>query len=224
MSPRALMQRIKQLNIEWIAITDHNTLANCTAYAKVAENEGIAFTYGVEIQTMEEIHLLAYFDDKVNAMEFDQLLYTALPDIKNDTDFFGDQPIIDEHENIIRLEQRALSNSVCWDLEATVDKVKNFGGFCVPAHIDAEANSILGQIGFIPDNLDFPLLGITSMLDLDQFKDLHPELRQHSFLRASDAHYITDLGCGLSQIKVMQPSVAELVMAARQQSYRIILV
>jgi len=220
MSPRSLLQRIKELNIEWIAITDHNSLANCPAYAKVARENGIAFTYGVEIQTAEEIHLLAYFDDPAEAMKFDRALYDALPPIPNDAEFFGDQVVIDAEENIIRIEERALSNSVIWSLEEAVLAAEKHGGFCLPAHVDAAANSILGQLGFLPQHPEFPVLGITSNLILEDFLKQHPELEGHTFLRASDAHYLSDLGCGSSKIFMQEPSRMELEMAARNLNDR----
>ena len=37
MSPNSIMQRLKQFGIQWLAITDHNSMANCPAYQKVAE-------------------------------------------------------------------------------------------------------------------------------------------------------------------------------------------
>jgi hypothetical protein len=220
MSPQSLIQRLKELNIEWIAVTDHNSLANCPAYATVARQNGIAFTYGVEIQTSEEIHLLAYFDDEFKAMEFDQELYNALLPIPNDADFFGDQVVIDSDENIIRIEERALSNSVIWNIEEAKQMVECYSGFCVPAHIDAFTNSIIGQLGFLPTDLHFSLLGITSGLILDDFITQHPELGEYSFLRSSDAHYLSDLGCGSSRIFVECPSVGELIMAANKVNNR----
>ncbi len=224
MSPKSLIQRLKELKIEWIAITDHNSLANCPAYAKVATDNNIAFTYGVEIQTTEEIHLLAYFDDAELAMEFNSVLYSALPRILNDPEFFGDQVVIDAEENIIRLEDKALSNSVIWTLEEAKQEVEAFGGFCVPAHIDAEANSIINQIGFMPKELSFPLLSITSGLIIKDYLKLHPDMSESSFLRVSDAHYLTDLGCGSSLICVEKPSVVELLLAAQRIKERKIII
>ncbi len=77
MSPSALVNRLQELGIEWFAITDHNSMANCPAYQAVALKAGLAFSWGVEIQTMEEIHLLAYFDDPAQAQAFDQELYNS---------------------------------------------------------------------------------------------------------------------------------------------------
>jgi PHP family Zn ribbon phosphoesterase len=224
MSPYALIERAKSLRIEWIAITDHNSLANCPAYAQVAQTAGIAFTYGVEIQTSEEIHLLAYFDDPAKAMEFDSELYAALLPIPNDAEFFGDQVVIDAQENIIRIEERALSNSALWSLEEAKDWVESYDGFCIPAHVDADVNSIISQLGFLPEQPYFPVLGITSKLIVADYVSKHPEMQNRNWLRASDAHYLTDLGCGCSLITVAAPTVTELRLAADRQNDRKILV
>jgi PHP family Zn ribbon phosphoesterase len=224
MSPKAVIQRIRELNIEWMAITDHNSLANCPAYAEAAESEGIAFTFGVEVQTAEEIHLLVYFDDREKAMEFDSQLYEALLPIKNDADFFGDQVVIDAQENIIRIEDRALSNSVIWNLEETKEKAEFYGGFCIPAHVDADANSVISQLGFLPPYPVFPVLGITAGLNLAGYLEQYPELADHAFLRSSDAHYLSDLGSGTAIICVAKPSVGELVLAVRKSDKREIII
>lgn len=78
MAPKAIIGRLKSLGIDWMAITDHNTLANCPAYAAVASREGVGFTWGVEVQTAEEIHLLVYFDQPDKAQAFGAELYDSL--------------------------------------------------------------------------------------------------------------------------------------------------
>lgn len=213
MAPQELVARLRELEVNWFAITDHNSMANCPAYQASATVAGLDFTWGVEVQTAEEIHLLVYFDDPDAARSFDSQLYSALPDLPNDPDFFGDQVVVDENANIIRLEQKALSNSTLWDLNEAVSIARAHGGYCVPAHIDAGANSILGQLGFMPLEPDFELLGITARLNLPVFLDSHPELRNKAFLRCSDAHYLADLGSGSTRLKLENASVAELSRA-----------
>lgn len=224
MSPREMISRLKAKGITWMAITDHNSMANCPAYEKVAREEGLAFTWGMELQTAEEIHLLVYFDDQMQAHEFDRQVYASLLPIANDPDFFGDQVIIDENENIIGMEQRALVNSSLWDLETAVSAAEALNGRCVPAHIDAQANSIISQLGFIPAVPSFELLGITAGLDLACYLEEHPELRGKSFLRCSDAHYLADIGSGYTRVLAQSPTVSELIFAARGDSNRSIIV
>lgn len=214
MAPQALMQRLKECKIDWLAITDHNSMANCPAYEKVAKREGLSFTWGVEIQTAEEIHVLAYFDDSEAAKNFDKELYESLLPLDNDPDYFGDQVIIDENENILRVEQRALINSSQWDLSTVVERVESFGGLALPAHIDAQANSILSQLGFIPAFPAFSLYGITAGLDVAEWTGQNPFFSDKTLLRASDAHYLGDIGSGYSELYLDSPSVSELQKAA----------
>jgi len=212
--------KLIQLQIDWFAITDHNSMANCPAYEQVSRVAGLSFTWGVEIQSVEEIHLLAYFDDSDQAQRFDAELYDSLIPIDNDPEFFGDQVIIDENDNILKLEQRALINSSIWDLNKVTERVSAYGGIVVPAHIDAEVNSILSQLGFLPPEPCFDLLGITSGLDLGEYLKGHPELSGKAFLRCSDAHYLSDLSGHVSTILTEAATAQELVLAARQVSGR----
>lgn len=215
MSPMAICQKLKQFGIQWLAITDHNSMANCAAYQKVAEKEKLLFTWGVEIQSTEEIHLLAYFDDPLAAQEFDVELYNSLLPINNDPDFFGDQVIIDENENILRVEPRALINSSQWNLNTVVEKVQAYNGLVVPAHIDSSVNSILSQLGFMPEVPQFQLFGISACLDVKSWVQDNPYFKDKVFLRASDAHYLNDIGKGYSIITVEKPAVQELFLAAK---------
>ncbi|MDD2331355.1 MAG: phosphoesterase, partial [Candidatus Cloacimonetes bacterium] len=148
--------------------------------------------------------------------------YDSLLPVANDPDYFGDQVIIDENEGIINLVERALINSSIWDLDTTLEMVRNHNGYCIPAHIDAERNSIISQLGFIPDPGVFPALGITARLEIDEFLISHKELRGCSFLRCSDAHYLGDLGVGFTDLFVHEPSIRELDLAARKIDKRII--
>ncbi len=220
MSPRALMQRLKQCGVQWLAITDHNSMANCAAYEKVAHEEGLYFSWGVEIQTAEEIHILAYWDDSEHAKAFDELLYSSLLPLSNDPDFFGDQVIIDENENILRVEQRALINSSQWDLNTVVERIEAMAGFAVPAHIDASVNSIISQLGFIPQEPVFKVFGVTATANAEVLMQQYPLLGDKSLIRASDAHYLSDIGKGYSDVFLVVPSISELSLAAQRAAGR----
>ncbi|OQC72452.1 MAG: hypothetical protein BWX46_00316 [Candidatus Cloacimonetes bacterium ADurb.Bin003] len=164
---------------------------------------------------MEEIHLLAYFDDSSSAEKFNTELYESLFPLDNDPDFFGDQVIIDENENILRVEPRALINSSEWNLNTVVEKVQAYNGLVVPAHIDSSVNSILSQLGFMPEVPQFQLFGISACLDVKSWVQDNPYFKDKVFLRASDAHYLNDIGKGYSIITVEKPSVQELFLAAK---------
>ncbi|MDD2229454.1 MAG: PHP domain-containing protein [Candidatus Cloacimonetes bacterium] len=222
MSPQALVNRLQEFKIDWFAITDHNSMANCPAYETVAKRAGLDYTWGVEIQSSEEIHILAYFDSKDMAKEFDKELYDSLLPLENDADYFGDQVVIDENENILRVEQRALINSSMWDMNHVVNKVRTYGGYAVPAHVDAGAYSIISQLGFMPSEPAFDLFGVTAGLDETAWRTQQPYFMQRSLLKASDAHYLADIGSGYSELYLAEASVAELKKAALNQDGRTI--
>ncbi|MDP3114087.1 MAG: PHP domain-containing protein [Candidatus Cloacimonadaceae bacterium] len=224
MSPRELVARLKTIGIDWFAITDHNSMANCPAYEAVAKRAGIEFTWGMELQTSEEIHLLVYFDNVVLAQAFDQEVYASLLPLDNDADFFGDQVIIDENENILSVEQRALSNSSLWDLNTAVEMALAHDGFCVPAHVDSGVNSIISQLGFLPEKPRFNAFGITARADVSRFLQKQPVFSGKTLIRSSDAHYLSDLGSGFSRIRVLEAGASELAKAALRLDHRNIII
>jgi 3',5'-nucleoside bisphosphate phosphatase len=218
MSPRTIMQAAMMQNLDIIALTDHNSMLNCLAYGKVARRYGIRLLPGVEIQTAEDIHVVALFETYPEA--FQNELYAALPNIPNDPEYFGDQVIIDENENILGFEPKALINSVAWSLEEALDRVRAYNGFAYPAHVDATANSILTQLGFIPDHVRFSAAGVTAKIDLKKTFTEYPFLKKYTLIRCSDAHYATDIGCGYTEFHLSEPTLAEIVLACENRDGR----
>lgn len=220
MSPVAVIERTKELELDIIAVTDHNSCKNCQAYYELGKQEGLVVISGVEIQTMEEIHVIALFSCVEDALKFDLQLYEALLPIANNPDFFGDQVIVDKDENIIGMEERALINSVEWDLETTVNKVKEFDAICFPAHVDAQTNSVISQLGFLPPNLPIDGIGITAKCDINTFMKNNSYLAGITVIRNSDAHYLHDMGSGSCFARLAEPTFAELKKAFAKQEGR----
>jgi len=219
MSAKDVVKTAKNMGLSIIAITDHNSMANCSVYQKVAQMYGLTFFWGVEIQTIEEIHIIALFENEIVATEFDKELYESLLPVDNNPDFFGDQVIIDENENILRFEKRALINSSQWTLDALINKLNKIDCFYFPAHIDSDAYSIIGQLGFIPKDYNFLALGITATCDIDKFLERHPELAGYYLIRSSDAHYLEDIGKGYSEFYLENPTLRDIRLACQKKGY-----
>lgn len=223
MSPSAVMKKAKSAGLDIIAITDHNSAANSEIYARAAAAFDICFIYGLEVQSVEEIHTIALFENSEQALSFSQELYESLLPIDNDPEYFGDQVIIDEQENITSFVSRALINSSSWSLETVWQKIQQKGGFWFPAHVDVESYSILGQLGFIPPNSGVEVLEITANCDKENLLRKHPDLSSYTYIRNSDAHYLKDIGRGYTSFLIQEPSLPELIKACRNQDGRKIL-
>jgi len=222
MSPSSVIEKVKESGLDIIAITDHNSLKNCDAYIAKGEEAGIVVFPGVEIQTAEEIHLIGIFPDLEHALLFDAKVFNSLLPVQNNPDFFGDQVIIDKDENILGMEERALINSSLWSLNEAVDAVIEYGGFCFPAHVDATAYSLLGQLGFIPPDLNFKTLGISAKCKVVRLKTNFPLVEKYQLIRNSDSHYLEQIGVGYSEFYIEEPSFGELFKAINLKNNRYI--
>jgi PHP family Zn ribbon phosphoesterase len=198
MSPKAVIKKAKEESLDIIAITDHNSMLNCPAYSYFAKKENLLFINGVEIQTSEEIHIIALFPNWKLAKQFDVILSKSLLQIPNDSEFFGDQVVIDKDENIIKMYETALINSSTWSYEETIEKIKLFNGVYFPAHINAGNYSVLSQLGFIPNSPELYATEIILRENIENFLISNPNLNGLNLLTNSDAHYLKDIANAFS--------------------------
>lgn len=207
MTPRAIIEAALSKGIDLIAITDHNTAAMTPAVAHVARDAGLSFLYGLELQTREDVHLLAYFDDERTCLAFSDEVYGLLPDTSHDPFGLGEQVQVDTTGEVLRIEERFLVNGLNLSFTDAVKRIHDLGGLAVPAHIDREFFSVLSQMGAVPEGLDFPLVEV-------RYESIHPICGDATVLRTSDAHFLNGIGVRVSAITVEEPTIEELRKAA----------
>lgn len=167
-----------------VAVTDHNTARNLPAAQKVADDCGLVLLPGLEITTAEEVHLLAYFPTVEAAVEMGDLIYDSLPPVRNKPEFFGEQLIMDEEDNVIGTLDKLLINACPFSIADLTRMIRKRNGVPVPAHINRTSNSLLANLGYIPAEENFTTLEVYAPLPLDDFVDVSDRLVVHS----SDAH------------------------------------
>ncbi len=185
------MAHIKGLDI--IALTDHNSCKNCLATKKICDEYGIIFLPGMEMTTQEEIHVLCYFDEVEKALLWDEYVSSRLIPVKNEPQIFGEQLILDENDEKIGEVENLLINATTIDFDEVFPAVKKFGGVALPAHIDKKSNSLLSQLGFIPENSDFFCYEVAKKDNLQKHILQHKFLENLKFYTSSDAHYLQDI-------------------------------
>ncbi|MDI9489318.1 MAG: PHP domain-containing protein, partial [Bacillota bacterium] len=72
MTPANIVNMAKLLGLDVIAVTDHNSCRNCPAVYNYAQKNNILVIPGMELCTMEEVHVLCFFEELENAMAFDK--------------------------------------------------------------------------------------------------------------------------------------------------------
>ena len=222
MSPSAIIRKVKELSLDVIAITDHNSIENSFYVADEGEKEGIKVIYGMEAQTMEEVHLLCYFENRKDIERFYAEIYDYLPMIKNDPEYFGDQVVVDGENNIIRVEDKLLLNSLDLNIEELLEKVLYYNGFLIPAHIEREQFGLLVNLGFIPESLKSSVFEISYNADLKELFKFYPFLKEFNLISDSDAHYLEDIARAYTIYEVSEKSMKGIYAAALKGDYRVV--
>jgi len=192
------MARLKGLDL--IAVTDHNTARQLPAVEGCCREMGVNLLPGIELNTREEVHLLAYFRTVPDALAFSDRIYGLLPDIPNMPDFFGRQVVMDKEDRETGAEPKLLISALDMDLDALVREIRAHGGLPVPAHINRGSNGILNALGFLPPGADFAALEVTLGLpcpgDFSKWKILH----------SSDAHRLEDMFERVFSLELPEPT------------------
>jgi len=223
MSPRNIVRRAKEVGLDLIAVTDHNMTENALAAHRLAEKSGIVVLFGMELQTEEETHVLTIFDDFEIALAFQREIYSLLPPVANNADFFGDQVVVDEYDEIVRFEERLLLNSAQISISDASLWVKAHGGLVIPAHIDSPTFSVVSQLGYVPDDAPFDALEVRHPERLDMIKPMVAN-RELPFVTFSDAHYVKDIGRRRIRLNLDTPecrSIAEALKALADDKHLI---
>ena len=92
-------------------------------------------------------------------------------------EFFGYQLYTDESDEYIAKEERLLNVASRLSFSEAVEGVRKLGGLVVPAHVDRPANSVIGQLGFIPPDEEIDLIEISRNRDVGKFLEKHPYLK-----------------------------------------------
>jgi PHP family Zn ribbon phosphoesterase len=213
MSPGNIVRTAVEASLDIIAVTDHNSGKNARVVIEAATELPLTVIAGMEVQSREEVHLLSLFASVEALEEWDAFIYEHLPDVHNDPDVFGYQPIVDKEGYVLRFEGKLLINSLDLSLEEVVKGVADRDGICIPAHVDREAFSIINQLGYIPPDLPIAAVEITG----DQ-RDMVPE--GYEVVTASDAHFLRAIGMRRTCFLLEAPTLEEIHRGLRREGGR----
>jgi len=180
------MSQIKGLNI--IAITDHNTTSNCEAAIKAAEGTGLVVIPGMELETLEGVHLVCLFPDLKLAKSFQRVVDLHRLPVRNRVERFGEQLILNENDEVIGSESTSLMASTFLDIDTAIEQVHELGGLAYPAHIDRPSYSVISNLGFIPPFWDITTVEISKYQTAEGYENDPQYTEKYHILRNSDAH------------------------------------
>ncbi len=213
MSPVRIIREAKNKKLDIIAVTDHNHTGHVRLMMELGLKEGITIIPGAEINTLEEVHCLAFFENIEKTEEFQLYLDKYLPDFKNIPEKFGHQLVVNRNEEILGQIGKLLINGLNCSINEVEKEVHRLEGVFIPAHIDRGSNSIFTQLGFIPDDLDIDAVEVSYPSKYHSILDKNPELNNKSIITNSDAHFPDNIGNLFTEYYLKNPSFGEWKMA-----------
>ncbi len=217
MSPKEILFTAKKKGIDILGICDHNSTENSLAMVNAAEKMNINVIPGIEVTSQEEVHVLALFDDIENALKLQDYVYRNLPG-ENDEEAFGRQIVVNEKEEVLGLNNKLLIGATTIPLEEVLQLIHSFDGVTIASHIDRESFSIIGQLGFIPENLELDALEISPHMTYTEAKKKYKD--HYPIISSSDAHFPDDIGKVHTSFLLKDGTLAEIKKALKNKDGR----
>ncbi len=217
MTPTGILTSANKKELDILGICDHNSSENSMAVMIAAKKMNITVIPGMEVTSQEEVHVLAFFDDIGNALKLQEYVYRNLPG-ENDEEAFGIQVIVNEREEVLGFNDKLLIGATTIPLEEVIRLIHSFDGISIASHIDRESFSIIGQLGFIPENLGLDALEISPRVNYEEAKKNYTD--NYPITSSSDAHYPDDIGKSFTDFLLEAGTVAEIKKALNNEEGR----
>ena len=214
MTPRNIVRHAQAAGIDIVAITDHNAGDNVAAALRAATGTTVAVLPGMELQTREEVHLLALFGKMREFVKWCEFVLPHRSPLRNDENRFGPQFVVDETDELIRIEEAMLLASTDLSLEEAVAQIDTLGGIAIAAHVDRPMFSCLTQLGFIPPDLGLAAVEVSRNTRVESAREKLPRIGDLPIITSSDAHTIEDLISGPKTMFLAEtPTLSEIRQA-----------
>lgn len=199
------MALIKELN--FIAITDHNSIANVAAALKVAADLPITVIPGIEVQSKEDVHAICLFKEFAQLECFYDHIIAHITPMDHDAKRFGEQTIMDENDQIVGNIGQSVYASIQLSVDDIVTIAAQYGGHVIPAHLDRPSYSMIANLGFIAPDLAIKAIEISGEADVTGFIAKHRYLKNYRLVINSDAHELYRISEPQNSIEVAQMTI-----------------
>ncbi|MCX7827630.1 MAG: PHP domain-containing protein [Thermanaerothrix sp.] len=220
-----IARRAMEIGLDGLALTDHNSCANVRGLLDAADalNTPLWVIPGCEVQTEEDIHVVALFEGVDAAMDFQDWLFERLGPVMNDPDVFGYQLVVDKDGNILDQVDKLLVQGVSADVDRVLQEIRARDGISILSHVDRPSFSYTAVLGPVPEDLDVDGIEISSRASEEQVRQLMASLPagRFPFIRSSDAHNLSQMSIErCTKFLLEKPSFDELRLAFRGEGGR----
>ena len=221
MSPPRVVERAREAGLDLIAICDHNAVGNVEAFKEAASGKDLVVIAGIEITTVEEIHIVGLFPEQASAQQVAQQVLSTLPGTDPQYEHrFGEQVLLDRDGHPLGRERHALALATTLTLEETVGLIRKWNGLAIAAHIERPSFSVYSQLGDLPRGVPFDAIEVSPVGP--RFIGLREKFARYGFpmIASSDSHYLDDIGRARTYMEAEDATFQELAAALRGENGR----
>jgi predicted metal-dependent phosphoesterase TrpH len=206
-SPKRIVEKAYQAGLTLIFITDHNSAENAEAAMKTAKKyDNIKVYPGMEVTSREEVHTLALFEDISSASAAQNELYSCLPDAISEKEY-NEQVVANELDEVEGFCKKSLFSAASLSISEILNLIHKYNGLAVAAHIDRESFSVISQLGFIPENLNYDALEVSPNTTIEQAELRYKEYSDsYNFIKGSDSHWLESIGTVFTEFEARDNS------------------
>ena len=219
MSPKNIVAKSIEKQLDIIAICDHNSAENVQAVKRLGEKRGLCVIPGMEICSKEEVHILGLFNTVEQAQIMQELVYAHLPG-ENQVELFGYQVIANEKDEVCGEVSRLLIGATQLSVQDIAVEIHKLGGLSIASHVDRPSFGLIGQLGFIPADLSLDGLEVSFRVPLKEVREKVPGLMNLPCISSSDAHFPDDVGKGKTVFTLAAPNFEEIRLALKGRDGR----
>ena len=220
MIPSLIVEAASRAGLDIIGIADHNSCENAGAVIEASVGSGIRVLPGIEVQSMEGVHLLCLFDGIEQAEGLQTAVYDTLIEIEAAKRYHDKQMVVDAHDEFVDYCRRAIALPSTMDINEVSERTFSLGGIVIPSHIDRHATGLCSMLGMVPDEPDFPAVEISRNISPLEARAMYPSIGSRAILCNSDSHWLASIGERRTTLYLEHRTVAEIAMACRNQSGR----
>jgi len=213
MLPSTVIAAARRRGVSILGLADHNSAENAATFVAAGSTAGLYVLPGMEVTTREEVHVLALFSQVADALAWQEHVYRHLPPLRNDERAFGTQLVVDAQDEILRINERLLLTATDLSLAEVIGGVGQAGGLAIPAHVDRMAFGLIGQLGFVPNDVEIPIVEFSRYADPATPAAVHRSLAGRCVVQSSDAHYPGDVGAVGTLFWIEAPTIEEIRLA-----------
>ena len=193
MTPNNIAGMAALNGLQIVALTDHNSSANCPAFLDACKRQGIIGIAGMELTTAEDIHLVCLFEKLEDAMAFSSEVHGHIMPIKNKPEIFGNQIITDAMDEPVGEEETLLISATDLWMSDAIALAHKYNAHVRPAHIDRESNGIVAILGDVPPEYNFNYVEFNDKNNVLPYYEKYASLEGVKTLVCSDAHHLWDI-------------------------------